>query len=210
MAQNRLSLSNPLMLSHSVQLPMERRRLEGGIVRSAFLKEGLRKLCCNVRIVKKQHLLIPEIDLVAPLMAPKAFLIRALIDRMPPGRLLILRSSDIEMPWEIEHICNRLGHEVMDVEKEGQTFFFTIRTRGDDRLPVQDPSQLVLTPQKPIRTIDITQNRQPDELENRSPSSLVSLLCRKQSFSEEECDMERALPGSRLHGLLPKSYSSKR
>lgn len=156
----------------------EEQTVTEGVMWSGLI-EGLRKLCFNVRIVKNEHWLIPEVDLVAPLMVPKAFLIRALIDRMPPGRHLILRSNDIEMPWEIEHICNRLGHEVMDVEKEGQTFFFTIRTRGDDRLPVQDPSQLVLTPQKPTRTIDITPSRQPDELENRSPSSFISMLCRK-------------------------------
>jgi len=100
---------------------------------------------------------VPEFDLEAPIMVPKACVIRSVVDRMIPGQMIILRSSDLEVPWEMEHLCNRLGHELMKVEREGSTCWFTLRVRGDeDRQPLQDPSRLALTPQTPVRTIDIS------------------------------------------------------
>ncbi|NOY53109.1 MAG: hypothetical protein GXP58_05745 [Deltaproteobacteria bacterium] len=98
----------------------------------------------------------PELDLEAPLMVPKAVVVRALLDRMMPGREIILRSRDLEVPWEIEHLCNRLGHELVKVEREGATCWFTLRARETEcRLAFQDPFGLELTPQVPVTTIDV-------------------------------------------------------
>lgn len=116
----------------------------------------------KARLVRKDSGPVIEVDVQAPFMVPNVCVVRALVDRMSPGQQIIFRSSDLEMPWEMEHFCNRLGHELMDVEREGRTYFFTLRIRGEtDRLPKQDPFWLDLTPQNPIQTIDITPNREP-------------------------------------------------
>jgi len=126
----------------------------------------LGKILCemmrNARIVRKDDGFTVELDLVAPLMIPKVCVVRALVDRMTPGEQIILRSNALEMPWEMQHMCNRLGHELLDVEREGSTYFFKLRVRGEaDRLPKKDPFRLDLTPQSVVETIDITPNREP-------------------------------------------------
>ena len=122
----------------------------------------VQQLLEKARIVKKDSGPIPEVDLEAPMMLPKACLVRALVDRMTPGQQIIFRCADLNIAWEMEHFCNHLGHELLKVEKEGSTFFFTLRVRGDiDRLPKQDPFKLDLSPQTVIQTIDITPNREP-------------------------------------------------
>jgi hypothetical protein len=116
----------------------------------------------KARLVRKDIGPVIELDLRAPVMVPNVCVVRALVDRMIPGQQIIFRTKDLEMPWEMEHFCNHLGHELMDVGREGSTYFFTLRVRGDqDRLPKQDPFRLDLTPPNPIQTIDITPNREP-------------------------------------------------
>jgi len=110
--------------------------------------------------VMAKNPLVPELDLEAPLFLPKVCVVRALLDRMLPGRQVILRSSDLEMPWEMEHLCNCLGHELIEVGREGATCFFTLRVRGPmDRRPRRDPGRLTLSPQLPIHTLDIRRDR---------------------------------------------------
>ncbi len=114
------------------------------------------------RIVSTPHV-VPELDLEAPLMIPKAFVIRAILDRMRPGQEVILRSRDLEVPWEVEHLCNRLGHELVKVEREEQTCWFTLRAREKESRPAfQDPFELKLTPQRPLRTLEISSGRRPE------------------------------------------------
>jgi TusA-related sulfurtransferase len=116
----------------------------------------------KARLVRNHSGPVIELDLQAPVMVPNVCVVRALVDKMLPGQQIIFRTSDQEMPWEMEHFCNRLGHELLEVEQEGSTYFFTLRVRGDeDRLPLQDPFELDLSPPNPIRTIDITPNREP-------------------------------------------------
>ncbi len=137
----------------------------------------------RARIVRYRDELVPEIDLVGPIMLPKVCVVRALVDRMTPGQQIILRSTDLEMPWEMEHMCNRLGHELLEVGREGGTYFFTLRIRGsEDRLPTQDPFRLDLSPQAVIQTIDITPNREPWRIRGRSgalPTARPALKAKK-------------------------------
>jgi len=116
----------------------------------------------KARLVRNDSGPVIELDLRAPVMVPNVCVVRALVDKMLPGQQIIFRTSDPEMPWEMEHFCNRLGHELLEVGREGETYFFTLRVRGDeDRLPLQDPFELDLSPPNPIRTIDITPNLEP-------------------------------------------------
>ena len=116
----------------------------------------------KARLVRKNTGPVIELDLRAPVMVPNICVVRALIDRMTPGQQIIFRTTDIEMPWEMEHFCNHMGHELLDVGREESTYFFTLRVRGnEDRLPKQDPFNLDLTPPNPITTIDITPNLEP-------------------------------------------------
>ncbi len=122
----------------------------------------VRYLVRKARLVRNDSGPVIELDLRAPVMVPNVCVVRALVDKMLPGQQIIFRTSDPEMPWEMEHFCNRLGHELLEVGREGPTYFFTLRVRGDeDRLPLQDPFQLDLSPTNPIRTIDITPNLEP-------------------------------------------------
>lgn len=130
------------------------------------LSSLVRYLIRKARLVRKDSGTVVEVDVEAPVMVPKVCVVRALVDRMIPGQEIILRSTDLEMPWEMEHFCNMLGHELLDVAREGATYFFTLRVRGDeDRLPSQDPFQLDLSPQSMLRTVDITPNREPWRLQ---------------------------------------------
>jgi TusA-related sulfurtransferase len=122
----------------------------------------------KARVVKKDDGFTVELDLVAPLLIPKVCVVRALVDRMTPGQQVILRSNDLAMPWEMEHMCNRLGHELLGVEREGSTYFFQLRVRGDeDRLPKRDPFRLNLSPQNVVQTIDITPDHEPWRLKKK-------------------------------------------
>jgi len=119
---------------------------------------------------------VPELDLEAPLMVPKALVVRAVLDRMMPGQEIILRSRDLEVPWEIEHLCNRLGHELVKVEREGGTCWFTLRTRGAGcRLALQDPFSLRLTPQVPISTIDVSKKDDSEKLQRGNVTNVARL-----------------------------------
>jgi hypothetical protein len=123
----------------------------------------------KARLVRSENGPVIELDLRTPVMVPNVCLVRALIDRMIPGQQIIFRSRDLEMPWEMEHFCNHLGHELLEVGREGTTYFFTLRVRGNqDRLPKQDPYSLDLTPPNPITTIDITPNREPWRIGRKS------------------------------------------
>jgi len=133
------------------------------------LSKLVRYLIRKARLVRKDTGAVVEVDVEAPVMVSKVCVVRALVDRMIPGQQIILRSTDLEMPWEMQHFCNMLGHELMDVGREDDTYFFTLRVRGDeDRLPSQDPFQLDLSPQSMIRTVDITPNREPWRLQGSS------------------------------------------
>lgn len=133
------------------------------------LGELVRSLIRKARLVRHHTGPVIELDLRAPVMVPNVCVVRALVDRMVPGQQVIFRTADLEMPWEMEHFCNRLGHELLEVGREGPTYFFTLRVRGEeDRLPMQDPFWLDLTPANAIQTIDITPNREPWRLRGNS------------------------------------------
>ncbi len=141
------------------------------------------RLYQRARIVHYRDDLIPEIDLIGPMMLPKVCVVRALVDRMRPGQRIVLRSTDLEMPWEMEHMCNRLGHELLEVGREGEMYFFTLRIRGaDDRLPTQDPFTLDLSPQAVIQTVDITPEREPSRIRAHAvslPTGRTALKAKK-------------------------------
>lgn len=119
-------------------------------------KKLLRCISGKTRLVRKNNQLIPEVELTGPALLPKVIIARYFMDRIQPGGQIIFRSDDIDIPWEMEHMCNRLGHDLMEVGREGKTYFFTLRIRGrEDRLPLQDPYRLRLSPQNTIETIDV-------------------------------------------------------
>ena len=125
----------------------------------------------KARLVRRDTGPVLEIDVRAPFMVPNICVVRAVVDRLTPGQQIILRSEDLDMPWEMEHFCNRLGHELLEVEREGDTYFFTLRVRGaEDRLPLQDPFYLDLSPQNAVETVDITPNHEPWRLRGASRS----------------------------------------
>lgn len=124
------------------------------------LKKLLHRIAGKTRLIRQNNQLIPEVELSGPALLPKVIIARYFMDHIKPGGQIIFRSDDIDIPWEIEHMCNRLGHDLMEVAKEGKTYFFTLRIRGpEDRLPLQDPYHLRLSPQNTIETIDISPAR---------------------------------------------------
>jgi hypothetical protein len=121
------------------------------------LKKVLRYMADKTRLTKQNNKIVPEVELNGPLLLPKVIIARYFMDRIKPGEQIIFRSNGLDMPWEMEHMCNRLGHDLMEVGREGETYFFTLRIRGEeDRLPLQDPYHLTLTPHSLIDTIDIS------------------------------------------------------
>ena len=62
--------------------------------------------------------------LLCPLPVLKA---RKVLSRLPAGALLKIEATDPAAVIDFPHFCNETGHQLLDQNREGEVYTFTIR-----------------------------------------------------------------------------------
>ena len=99
---------------------------------------------------------VREFDLAGPLLLSEVCLARALINRLRPGQCMVLRSRWQETHRDIIHLCNVLGHELVEAAYDGVHYMMKVRVRDvHDRVPRQDPMNIAYPEPRPMVTLDV-------------------------------------------------------